>query len=328
VSLFVYVRPPEAAPALHVVVAAAGVYVAARAQPKASRRRVAAVSSLQHAMQALSTSLRGSLIRSESIGHALTKGEVREEDVADALRPHLPSRFTMSSGVVVNARGEESSQQDILITDSSISPPFLTAGRLGLHPAETIAAALEVKSTLTSTTLEAAIQSGASVKRTCLPAAQQMYWHEAELDNFVRAPARPGEPADVLEKPFTGVVALQAETSAEALLDRFARLNAELDMIDRTNCLVVLDKFVVVWTSTHDAYSIQPWPQRAPAVRAFPLLGDSFLYFYAMLFEALRRYVMPELDLLSYLAAAKVESRGKSISRAVPVASETELDIS
>src|SRR4051812_48937859 len=114
-------------------------------------------------MHALSTSLRGSLVRSESIGHALTKGEVREEDVADALRPHLPVRFTMSSGVVVNTRGEESSQQDILVTDSSISPPFLTAGRLGLHPAETVAAALEVKSTLTSETLTQSVRGGASV---------------------------------------------------------------------------------------------------------------------------------------------------------------------
>jgi hypothetical protein len=224
----------------------------------------------------------------------------------------------MSSGVVVNARGEESSQQDILITDSSISPPFLTAGRLGLHPAETVAAALEVKSTLTSTTLAEAVRGGASVKKGCRPAAQQMSWNEVEPDNYVRARAKVDEPADVFEKPFTGIVALQTETSVDALLDRFARLNSELDMIDRTNCLVVLDKFVVVWTSTHEAYSIQPWPQKAPAARAFPLGHDSFLYFYAMLFEALRRYEMPELDLMSYLAAANIESGEKSLSRPVP----------
>ncbi|RKQ90423.1 hypothetical protein C8N24_0225 [Solirubrobacter pauli] len=117
-------------------------------------------------MRALSANLRAGVLRSDAVRHALTKGEMREEDLAAALAPHLPQRMSLSSGVVINDRGEESGQQDLLIVDSDVSPAFVTAGRLGVHPVESVLAAIEVKSTLTSALVEDAVERGASGAET------------------------------------------------------------------------------------------------------------------------------------------------------------------
>lgn len=66
------------------------------------------MAALQNAMRALSSALQAGVLRSEIILHALTKGELREEDVAAALEPHIPGRMATANGVVVNVQGEQS----------------------------------------------------------------------------------------------------------------------------------------------------------------------------------------------------------------------------
>jgi hypothetical protein len=60
---------------------------------------------LSRAMERLSKGLRNSLETSGAIGHALTRGEVRESELIEALRPHLPMRYELAKGEVV-ARAE------------------------------------------------------------------------------------------------------------------------------------------------------------------------------------------------------------------------------
>jgi len=78
---------------------------------------------LREGIGGLSERLRASVRQSSLVKHALTKGEFRESEVADAFRPHLPRRWELSSGVVVNPLGEQSQQQDLSSrTGSSFLP--------------------------------------------------------------------------------------------------------------------------------------------------------------------------------------------------------------
>jgi len=94
------------------------------------------VTTLEDGMRKLSLDLRSAFIGSQSVGHNLSKGEFREEELRRLLRPHIPGRFELSSGEVVNATGERSAQQDLIISDSHTSSPFLTSGAFGVHPVE------------------------------------------------------------------------------------------------------------------------------------------------------------------------------------------------
>lgn len=96
-----------------------------------------------------------------SLGHKLTKGELRELFVSNILKSFLTSQFDIGSGIIVNHKGEQSKQIDIIIYDNRIIPPLIKQQHIGVFPAESVIATIEVKSNLTK---EAIITSESSVR--------------------------------------------------------------------------------------------------------------------------------------------------------------------
>ncbi len=97
--------------------------------------------------------------KSESIrdlGHNLTKGTLRELFVTDLLSPFLSSQFSIGSGIIINQKGDQSRQNDLIILNNHILPPFIIKQNVGVYPAECVAATIEVKSRLTKDELEKA----------------------------------------------------------------------------------------------------------------------------------------------------------------------------
>jgi len=92
------------------------------------------VTTLEDGMRKLSLDLRSAFIGSQSVGHNLSKGEFREEELRRLLRPTSPGGSSCQAATVVNATGERSAQQDLIISDSHTSSPFLTSGAFGVHP--------------------------------------------------------------------------------------------------------------------------------------------------------------------------------------------------
>lgn len=90
----------------------------------------------------------GKINASAKIGHRLTKGELRELFLSDLLRPFLTYEFGLGSGIIVNQDGKESRQTDIIVYDKSIIPPFIKESHIGVYPAESVIATIEVKSNL------------------------------------------------------------------------------------------------------------------------------------------------------------------------------------
>jgi hypothetical protein len=89
------------------------------------------MSTLRDAMRALGAGLTAAVQRTAQIEHALTKGEARETALREQLRPHIPKRYGVSSGIVVNLAGEQSRQQDVIVSDAVENPPFIAEGVRG-----------------------------------------------------------------------------------------------------------------------------------------------------------------------------------------------------
>ena len=215
--------------------------------------------------------------------------------------------MSLSSGIVINHWGAESSQQDLLIVDSAVSPPFVTAGRLGLHPIESVLATIEVKSRLTSEAVANAVAGGCSVKRAVAPVPQPMTRVE-QYGQVLYKEAPPGTEGDVSMKPFSAIVGLRGDARAETLFGAFVDANRALPPVDRTNALLVLDSFVTAWSPRDDGKVLQNYPHDARTACRLDLGEDSFLYFYAFLFDALQNYHPPAINLRGYLESADMAS--------------------
>lgn len=61
----------------------------------------------------------------QPLEHSGTKGSIREVLMADLFRPLLPADLGIASGIVISAFDDaQSAQQDIIIFDKRIIPPF------------------------------------------------------------------------------------------------------------------------------------------------------------------------------------------------------------
>ncbi|KKR45834.1 MAG: hypothetical protein UT82_C0021G0010 [Parcubacteria group bacterium GW2011_GWB1_40_14] len=93
------------------------------------------------------------------ISHTTTKGFLRESFVSDTLEFFLPNQFGIGSGIIVNHKGDQSKQTDIIIYDNRILPPFIKEQKVGVYPAESVIAVIEVKSILGSKEIKDAEKS-------------------------------------------------------------------------------------------------------------------------------------------------------------------------
>lgn len=106
---------------------------------------------------------------SNTTNHPGTQGNSTEIHWKTMLENHLPIRYKVSSGFVIDSEGKISQQQDIIIYDRQYSPLlFHDAGNLYI-PAESVYAVLEVKPTLNADNVKYAgekIQSVRDLYRT------------------------------------------------------------------------------------------------------------------------------------------------------------------
>lgn len=93
------------------------------------------------------------------IDHKGEKGLFREYFVAELIRPLLVHHFDLGTGIVVDRRGCESRQTDVLIYDRRLMPPILASGNHGIYPIDAVLATIEVKSTLENKHLSSAVDA-------------------------------------------------------------------------------------------------------------------------------------------------------------------------
>jgi len=84
-----------------------------------------------------------------SMKHKLTQGELNEIFLQNLLKHFLPAYLSAGSGVVINNKGEQSKQTDIVVYDNRVLPLFLHSDNLNVYAVEALVSTIEVKSTLT-----------------------------------------------------------------------------------------------------------------------------------------------------------------------------------
>src|SRR5882724_8559046 len=85
-----------------------------------------------------------------AVEHPGLVGRIREVTIERLLAPMLPAGFQAGTGKVVNNRGDQSNEVDIVIYNGSVLPPVLYSQRDGVFPIESSYYAIEVKSRLTA----------------------------------------------------------------------------------------------------------------------------------------------------------------------------------
>jgi len=98
--------------------------------------------------------------QAELLKHNLEKGLGNEQALRDLLVWFLPRRFGIGKGKIVNSKGEMSRQLDIIIYDALQCPTlFIDENENQILPVEGVYGVIEVKTTLTASTLKDAFDN-------------------------------------------------------------------------------------------------------------------------------------------------------------------------
>jgi len=82
----------------------------------------------------------------KNLDNKTQKGRLRELFTSKILARFLTNQFGIGTGVIVNLKGNQSEQIDIIIFDNRILPPFIEEEKVGVYPAECVLGVIEVKS--------------------------------------------------------------------------------------------------------------------------------------------------------------------------------------
>jgi hypothetical protein len=122
------------------------------------------VSPFLELLRAGDLALRTELRRSSAIQHATTKGSVRERALKPLARQLFPRRLEITSGEIMNAAGDRSRAQDLIIYDPNVVAGWQVDEVDALIPTEAVVATIEVKSGAARRDVEQASINLASVK--------------------------------------------------------------------------------------------------------------------------------------------------------------------
>jgi hypothetical protein len=99
------------------------------------------------------------------IPHQGEKGAVTELHWLEMLDSHLPKRYKVRRGFVIDATGAMSDQIDLIIHDAQYSPLLFEQGETCYVPAESVYGIFEVKQEISKETIEYAGAKAASVRK-------------------------------------------------------------------------------------------------------------------------------------------------------------------
>ncbi len=99
-----------------------------------------------------------------NIPHHALKGSEAEDLIRTFLRKHLPKRFDVGSGFIIDPRDRISRQCDVVIYDALNCPVYRASEDAAIFPSNNVAAIVEVKSVLGKKEIEDAAEKIADAK--------------------------------------------------------------------------------------------------------------------------------------------------------------------
>ena len=242
-----------------------------------------------------------------------TKGRVREALILEQfLKPYLPERFTVSSGLIMDVEQNESRQQDLLIHDSFHSPVLLNVESERIIFPESVFAVIEVKSNLRSKDIKDIIIKAADISSLTKSKAMPIF-----ISTNVGLPG--GHPPIL-----SSALCFESDLSLEDIIPRLRDIRGEIEKGYWLSLILILkdkeDQSGLIVNANKEAIQeIQLIPNkesRLMLVRA-ENSGDALLYFYLLLMEHLRRcgLITPGPNLIQYAESSGLGKMEHSMSR-------------
>jgi hypothetical protein len=251
-------------------------------------------------MRGLSLRLSAALKASGPLGDALTKGEIREEEIVEAIRPHIPRRYEIVKGIVVAPNGAESDPQDIILVDSFTMPPIFGRGNNKAVPVESVVGTIQVKSVASKSEIRKAVGNIASAKRLLSDELRYGYPPAGSNDRHIQATSATF---------FGGIIILykQPKSHNTTLAKNFVDAVLSVPARERTDALCLLDEFTTLWTNMDPKSASQPanleFAFRAEQAQRPMYLEsgtDSILFLYLSMAEHLNHWITPPISWLRY----------------------------
>ncbi|MFP8644561.1 DUF6602 domain-containing protein [Priestia aryabhattai] len=241
----------------------------------------------------------------ENINHMGERGSSREEILLSYLEKYIPIKYEMNNGVIIDATGEQSRQQDIIIYDSFNSPVLLNMQSTKMIPIESVFSVIEVKSSLNKVEINKCVNNISSVK------------------SLVK------DSLDGINSPTAGFAfAFTSSTTLETLLDNLVEANNEVEKHKQISALCVLDKGLIVNVSKKGLKDITLLPNEdtTPAIIK-NTAENNLMLFYLLLMQYLNQSSVSVPNLLKYANAGELLNIEYSIPKKhVPLDGYYELD--
>ncbi|MCM3619760.1 hypothetical protein M3936_19500 [Sutcliffiella horikoshii] len=218
------------------------------------------------------------------INHKGERGSSREEILLTYLRKYIPTKYEMNNGVIIDATGEQSRQQDIIIYDSFNSPVLLNMESTRMVPIESVFSVVEVKSSLNKTEISKCVSNISSVRSL--------------VKNGL----------DTRNSPTAGFVfAFTSSTSLETLLDNLVEENKQVEKHKQISAVCVLDKGLIVNISKKGLENILLLPNddSTPAI-VKNTAENNLMLFYLLLMQYLNQSIVSIPNLLKYANAGEL----------------------
>ena len=90
----------------------------------------------------------------ENLHHKSEKGRLRELFTSKILSKFLTDQFGIGTGVIINQKGEQGEEIDIIVYDNRILPPFIEEQKVGIYPAECVLGCIQVRSRIDKNTIQ------------------------------------------------------------------------------------------------------------------------------------------------------------------------------
>lgn len=113
-----------------------------------------------------------SFLKTQSIVHRGSKGTAREGALGNFFCKHLPGRYSVVGGEVLDLNGRTSPQMDLMFYDASVDFPFRAEGA-NILAAEALLSSVEVKSRLTKVEIEKSVAAARKL-RTLMPFGRKL----------------------------------------------------------------------------------------------------------------------------------------------------------
>jgi hypothetical protein len=143
------------------------------------------------------------------------------------LREHLPKRFDVGSGFVIDSLDNISKQTDVIIYDALNCPVYRASDVAAIIPSDNVAAIVEVKSRLDKETMRQAFENIRAVKSLV----------KAKLPNTPL-------PFVVTTQTFGALFAFSSPLTSEKLLEHYADLVDSYELDGHIDVVFVLDKWL------------------------------------------------------------------------------------